>query len=164
MPSLLEISVGVAILAVGALAVTSTGLASSRLEREDAEHTLARRAAFEVAAEVASAASTQATDRATWAQRVPERFDAGELRPVVGLEPVGGAAGVLTIDVVTDETASDAALGTLLGLPRDLDGDGLATTVDVTASAKLLPVVVRVRGSSDGSPREFVHGFFVQVH
>jgi hypothetical protein len=83
---------------------------------------------------------------------------------VVGLEPVAGAAGVLTIDVVTDETASDAALGTLLGLPRDLDGDGDATSVDATATAKLLPVVVRVRWSSDDSPREFVHGFFVQVH
>lgn len=164
MPSLLEISVGVAILAVGALAVTSTGLASSRLEREDAEHTLARLAAFDVANEVALAASALATDRATWARRVPERFDTSNARPVVGLDPVGGADGVLTIDVVTDETASDAALGTLLGLPRDLDGDGRATSVDVTSTAKLLPVVVRVRWSSNGSPREFVHGFFVQVH
>jgi hypothetical protein len=164
MPSLLEISVGVAILAVGALAVTSTGLASSRLEREDAEHTLARHAAFEAANEVAAAAATFASDRATWAARVSERCASREARPVVGLEPVAGAAGVLTIDVVTDETASDAALGTLLGLPRDLDGDGDATSVDATATAKLLPVVVRVRWSSDDSPREFVHGFFVQVH
>jgi hypothetical protein len=164
MPSLLEVSVGVAILAVGALAVTSTGLASSRLEREDAEHALARRAALEVASEVATAAAVLADDRISWARRLPERFESNIARPVVGLEPIGSAPGVLTIDVVTDETASDAALGTLIGLPRDLDGDGRATSFDVASSAKLLPVVVRVRWSSDGSPREFVHGFFVQVH
>jgi hypothetical protein len=48
------------------------------------------------------------------------------------------------VRVVLDETLTDAELGMALGMPRDLDGDGLQETTDVSATAQLLPIVVEV--------------------
>ena len=49
--------------------------------------------------------------------------------------------------VITDETLSDEEIGFPLGLPRDLDGDGLAENDDTRETATLLPVLVRVQWS-----------------
>ncbi|MEM7235382.1 MAG: type II secretion system protein [Planctomycetota bacterium] len=58
---------------------------------------------------------------------------------------VSEIGGTGTVTVITDETATVAELG----LPRDLDGDGSATNVDVSASYLLLPVKVDI--SWDGN-------------
>ncbi len=53
------------------------------------------------------------------------------------LNEIGGSG---TVTVIVDETATVPELG----LPRDLDGDGSASSYDVTASYVLLPVRVDV--------------------
>jgi len=66
----------------------------------------------------------------------------------------GAPAG--SVQVIVDETATDADLGTNFGLPRDLDGDGLALTTDVSTTALVLPVVVQVRwGPAGGTQRPY---------
>jgi hypothetical protein len=163
-PSFLEITVGVAILSVGAIAVASTGLASERIELEDAEHALARSTALLVENEVLTAADAAASGEQPLGELLLEAFD-GRTRPVAAeLRPWTAGQSVLEIDVVVDERLSDEELGTALGLPRDLDGDGSATNPAVAAEARLVPVVVRLRWLSGEARREYVHGFFVRAH
>lgn len=61
------------------------------------------------------------------------------------------------IKLVTDETSKDADNGMSFGMPRDLDGDGLADSKDVTGNARVLPVIVTVtwigRGQSEQTLR-----------
>ena len=63
--------------------------------------------------------------------------------------------------LVTDETRTDAALGCQLGMPRDLDGDGLATNTNVSGTALLIPVVVRARWSGSRGNQAITHGFYL---
>jgi hypothetical protein len=75
------------------------------------------------------------------------------------------SAGVLpgSIRIVTDETATDAALGMELGMPRDLNGDGDAADTDVSGHA-LHPAgdpghpMAERAGSAAGDPRLLHHG------
>ena len=75
----------------------------------------------------------------------------GETFSVPGLDQ-GSPAG--RVRVIVDETATDAALGTSFGLPRDLDGDGLAVSTDVSTTAIMLPVLVDVRWGPEGGTQK----------
>src|SRR5262245_18125022 len=66
-----------------------------------------------------------------------------------------------TIQCITDETTTDQALGISRGLPRDLNGDGDAADLDVTADACILPVVLRIEWKGQGGLHEINHGFYV---
>jgi len=44
-------------------------------------------------------------------------------------------------------------------MPRDLNDDGLASSADVTATAVLIPVVVRVQWTGASGQRQIIHGF-----
>jgi len=59
-----------------------------------------------------------------------------------------------TITLVTDETSKDADLGMSIGMPRDLDGDGKVDSTDVTATARVLPVIVTVTWTGRGQPEQ----------
>ena len=48
------------------------------------------------------------------------------------------------VTVIIDETLTDADVGMALGMPRDLDGDGVASEVDVSTTARILPAIVEV--------------------
>lgn len=163
-PSFLEITVGVAILSVGAIAVASTGLASERIEVEDAEHALARSVALQVESEVLAVADGASDGERPLGELLVAAFDGRTTPAASDLRPWPAAASVLEIDVVVDETLSDEDLGTALGLPRDLDGDGSAANRAVAAEARLVPVVVRLRWLSGEARRELVHGFLVRAH
>ena len=54
---------------------------------------------------------------------------------------------LVEIIVHTNETEVNARLG----LPRDLDGDGVADNPDVSASYKILPVTVRIHWAHQGA-------------
>jgi Tfp pilus assembly protein PilV len=60
-----------------------------------------------------------------------------------------GATATVTIFVNETDTSPDAAV---LGLPRDLDGDGAASTVDVTNRYFLLPIKVSVSWTGREGP------------
>ena len=85
----------------------------------------------------------------------------GNTFTVRGLTLPAGAATVGTIQVVTDETATDAALGTRLGLPRDLDGDGVVLSNNVSATARLLPVILQVNWTGESGTRVISQGFYL---
>ena len=65
-----------------------------------------------------------------------------------------GVDGEIEVHVVVDETLGDRELGTQLGLPRDLDGDGSVSSVDVRERAQLLPVVLVARWAGVLGPCE----------
>jgi len=48
------------------------------------------------------------------------------------------------VDILLNETVTDADLGMELGMPRDLDGDGFVDNIDTSATATLLPLVATV--------------------
>ena len=58
--------------------------------------------------------------------------------------------------VVIDETKTDAALGYSLGMPRDLDGDGVATNTNVSTTARVLLVMLDLSWDHAGSKNNHV--------
>ncbi len=85
----------------------------------------------------------------------------GDIFDVPGLEPWRDAPSIGTVRVLTDETLTDAELGITLGMPRDLNGDGDASDVDVTDDATLIPVIVRARWGGAGGDRESIQAFYL---
>lgn len=65
--------------------------------------------------------------------------------------PEIGGTGTVRTFVDETEISDDAAT---LGLPRDLDGDGVALTPDVTGSYVLLPLRIRIAWTSSDGYRE----------
>jgi prepilin-type N-terminal cleavage/methylation domain-containing protein len=55
-----------------------------------------------------------------------------------------------TISIITNELSKDAYNGVAIGMPRDLDGDGVVASMDVTLTARLLPVVIAVTWGTPG--------------
>ena len=72
----------------------------------------------------------------------------GTLGPGLSIPGLDGSELAGRITLVVDETATDSDVGIALGMPRDLDGDGLATNTDVTATALSLPVVIEAAWSA----------------
>ena len=97
-------------------------------------------------------------DPALWAGEILETYgpdgSPGNELPITGLEPWAGSNHIATVTIITDETVTDAAIGTDIGMPRDLDGDGLASNSDVTGNASLLPAIVDVRWRHSGGEFE----------
>ncbi len=85
----------------------------------------------------------------------------GDIFDVPGLDPWRDTPSIGTVRVLTDETLTDADLGIALGMPRDLNGDGDASDVDVTDDAMLIPVIVRARWGGSGGDREAIQAFFL---
>ncbi len=75
----------------------------------------------------------------------------GETFVVPGLESAVPAG---RVRVIIDETVTDTDLGMEFGMPRDLDGNGLATSTNVSATAMALPVIVEVRWGAPGATAE----------
>lgn len=63
--------------------------------------------------------------------------------------PEIGATGTVTVFVNETDTSPDAAM---LGFPRDLDGDGVAATVNVTNKYFLLPIKVEISWTGREGP------------
>ncbi len=104
------------------------------------------------------AARAASEDPALWAGEIlaaygPDGSPGNEL-PITGLDPWEGSDHIATVTIITDETTTDSELGCNLGMPRDLDGDGLASNSDVTNNASLLPAIVDVRWRHAGGAFE----------
>lgn len=157
--TLLEMTVGVSIVAVGTLAVTSTSLANDRIDAETRDLRAARAAVASTCDLVRAASQRAASDRMGWSRTLVGDLAELELPSTDLLEPWAGASGVIAVEVVVDErfdAARDFALDADLLVPRDLDGDGALDTRDVTDWANLLPVIVRARWETEGVQREHV--------
>jgi prepilin-type N-terminal cleavage/methylation domain-containing protein len=162
--TLVELAVGIAILTIGTLAMLSTVVASQKLETSNRERLLARMGAQSVVRDVQITARAVAAEQGLedWGTNfIAELSAPNNWVPVDGLQPWSNLQNVCEVVIVNDETASDDDLGFELGMPRDLNGDGVVDDTAVTSEGKLFPVIVRVRWETPAGQRELVHGFYV---
>ncbi|MEM6675764.1 MAG: prepilin-type N-terminal cleavage/methylation domain-containing protein [Planctomycetota bacterium] len=147
--TLLEVLITASVLLVGLLAMTSTSVVVNSLRRNASDQQRAQAAMQAIVEDLHATAREADDDPANWAGEVLAVYgpagNPGNQIPVAGLDPWVGAPSVATVTIVTDETTTDAALGVALGMPRDLDGDGAATSPNVTGSASLLPAIVQLQ-------------------
>ena len=163
--TLIEVSLAMTVLLVAMLATTATTLRAHSLRRTNRERVQAQNAVRGAAERLQSLAARAVDDPAGWSTTVINSVAAnGDVAPtfdVPELTAQANQATVGTITLVTDETRTDAALGCQLGMPRDLDGDGLATNTNVSGTALLIPVVVRARWSGSRGNQAITHGFYL---
>ena len=148
-------------LLLGVLAMTSSLQLRSLLHEATRERRSAV-AATEAMAEQLSELALRTGKADDWSMRMSGALMAGGALgttfDVPGLEPVAGAATCGTIELVDDETRVDLGSEFGLDLPRDLNGDGLVECTDVSSTAVVLPVILRVRWSSPMGDREEARG------
>ena len=163
--TLIEAVVVMSILLMGLLAMTSTSVTVHSLREADRERRIATAALDSIIEDCKRISNQQVGTDPTWSQNFFAAYspggNPGPEYPVAGLEPRDGEASVVTVTVITDETLTDAELGVTLGMPRDLDNDGLVSNTSVIGTASLLPVIVRVRWAGSAGGRELSQGFFV---
>jgi hypothetical protein len=146
--SLLEVLIAMVIF-IGAGASLLAGLATSAAVRIDCTD---RYAAIETVLGIADELRATPIDTVVgvWGPGGTN----GNRFSVDGLDGEGGAlAGRITI--VTDETLTDDDVGISIGMPRDLDGDGFATSVNVAQTAVALPVIVEANWGPAGARESF---------
>ncbi len=163
--TIVETTVFVAILIMGLLALTATSLTTHSLRRASDERNIARHALKSMIEELNRSAFELIDINGTWPTNFTDTWEAGGLVgdtfPVRGLSPWPGNPTVGTIELVTDETMTDEELGIHLGLPVDLDNDGFIDNGDVSATAEMLPVVVRIRWRGVTGSLQMSQEFFV---
>ena len=163
--TLVELVVATTFLLIGLLAISSTTWRVHALRSHTTEHRIANNRMRLVVEHVRSLSAQARQDPDTWTATVVGALSAGgnpgSAFDAPGLTAPDGAARVGSIQIVTDETATDADLGEQLGMPRDLDGDDIADDVDVSATAKLLPVILRIQWTGKSGTREITHSMHV---
>lgn len=156
--TLLEVLITVAVLMVGLLAMSSTSVVVNSLRRSASDRARAHAAVQAITQDLLSVARAASEEPSLWAGEIldfygPEGSPGNEL-PITGLDPWEGTDHIATITIITDETTTDAELGANIGMPRDLDGDGLASNSNVTNNASLLPAIVDIRWRHAGGELE----------
>ncbi len=163
--TLLEVTLAMTVLLVGMLAATASTLRMHSLRRVNRERAIAYNSVRTTTERLQSLSARAISEPAGWTASVLASVaNGGEIGSTFDLrelQPRAGAANLGTIEVVTDETKTDAELGAQLGMPRDLDGDGLATHTDVSADALLLPVIVRARWQGASGNAQVQHAFYL---
>jgi len=153
------------VLLVAMIAVSATTLRCHALRRVNRERAVAQNAVLTTAERIQAASRLAHDDPAGWGQNVIASLSAGgaigNVFDVPELTPKDGAAHVGSISVVTNETLTDDTLHAELGMPRDLDGDGIVSNPNVGNSARLLPVIVRAQWKGASGTQTFVHPFYV---
>ena len=165
---MIEILVFVALLLMGLLALTSTSVTVHRLRGVNDERNTARAAVQSVIEEMQRNSSLLFNAEPGWSSALIAEYAPGgtygNTFDVIGLEPQPGEPTVGTIQVITDETLTDEELQVSLGLPVDLDNDGVIDNNDVTDTAEILPVVVRVAWTGVGGESEIRQAFYVLAY
>ncbi len=163
--SLLEITIFTAIMLMGLLAMTSTSLTVSHLSRQNAEKAAARSALQAIVEEIRGVSNGMNGADPSWSQVFLANYApdgvVGNQFPVTALPETNGAPALCTVTIVVDETRTDADIGCRLGMPRDLDNDGFADSIDVTDSAQILPVVATVVWFGIAGEQSLSQGFYV---
>ena len=134
--TLLEVMVGLVVLAMAATAVVQGVAISSTAVRQGEDATLALEAVRSLRERIE--ATPMADVVATWGEGGTE----GPTFTVERLDGVVSARGRVVL--VRNENDTDPALRKAFGLPQDLDGDGLTETADISGTARILPVLIEV--------------------
>ncbi len=147
--TLIEVLVTASVLMIGLLAMTSTSVVVNSLRRNASDQQRAQAAIQAIVEDLHATARGADNDELNWANDILVSYGAGGTPgpafDIPGLDRWQANPTVATVNVVTDETTTDAALGAAAGMPRDLNGDGAANSPDVRGSASLLPAIVRVQ-------------------
>lgn len=137
--TLIEIAITVTLLVVSFAGISAVQIANSRAQAQSAEETEVTHGFRSLVEQIRGTAfpNIVATHQ-------------GQSYPVPAL------SGTATVEILVNETDSSAE-AVNMGLPRDLDGDGLATTTDVSGSYQLLPVKITIAwsNSSGSQSRDF---------
>lgn len=146
------------VLLIGLLAMTSTSVVVNSLRRSASDHQRAQAALQAIVEDLHATAREASDDPAEWTNDILAVYGVGgtpgNAFAIDGLEPWNGNPTVATVTVVSDETATDAALGVAAGMPRDLDGDGAATNTNVAGTASLLPAIVRLQWQGNAGQQQ----------
>ena len=164
--TLMEVSLAIAIVVIALLAMSASTLKSHSLRRQNRERAVAQNAVRMMAESIQSLSERlQREDPEGWAQdlvaalqdggRIGAEFAVPELNRLAGADAVG------RVRVIVDETTRDADLGAEIGMPRDLNGDGDAADADVTADARMLPVVVSAQWRGVSGTSFVRHPFYL---
>lgn len=163
--TLIELAIATSILMIGLVSVLSASSRMHSLRISNRERTLAQNAVRSMAERMHAASHGFAAAPATWAQELLAAYGPGgsfgDSFAIEGLSLAPGQASVGTIEVGSDETATDAELQAQLGMPRDLNGDGDSADTDVSAGARLLPVVLTLRWRGERGVHQMRHGFYL---
>lgn len=167
--TLLEVSLSMVVLLVGVLAITSTTLRIDDLRQRNHESAQANLALRRVAETLhAHAALARSQSDGDSVNTFSEAFltlaqaDFGAGFSVRGFAPLHGAEIVGSVELITNETLTDATLGVLMGMPRDLNSDGDAIDADVTEDARLLGAIVRLAWRGPSGDMSLTHPVWVQ--
>jgi hypothetical protein len=152
-------------LMVGIMSISAATLRMHNLGRQNRERTLAHNAMHAVAERINSASAVAALEASTWNETLISAYgpggSVGNTFDVRGLTAPDGEPAVGSILIVTDETATDAELGVIMGMPRDLNGDGDASDADVSSTASMLAVVVSTTWQSENATVTLRHPLYV---
>ena len=163
--SLVEVMIAICVLTIGLLALSSTSVVIHSLDRADEARRLATNAMQDVVERTKAFSARSIDDPVGWSTAVSTSLRPagaiGDTYTVQGLDPWNVNPTVGSIQVITDETLTDAALGATLGMPRDLNGDGDAMDGDVSGDAALLPVIVRARWGGSAGNRQSVIAYYL---
>ena len=163
--TLLESIIGICVVMIGVMAMTSTSFVAHSLQESNKTRRIAGNALQSMLDQVRSASEVARDADAPWSVTLLDIYGAsgtpGSTFDVAGLSPVADGEPVGSLLIVTDETLADDEFGVALGMPRDLDGDGSVSNPDVSGSALLLPVIITLRWSGEAGDRVLVHGFYV---
>lgn len=156
--TLIEVLVTASVLLIGLLAMTSTSVVVNSLRRSASDQQTAQGALQAIVEDLHATARASDDDPLNWTNEILNVYGPGGMPgdefDVPGLEPWAGEPTVATVQLVTNETTTDAALGAAAGMPRDLNGDGAADSVDVRSTASLLPVIVRLRWTGSAGQQQ----------
>lgn len=164
--TLMEVSLAIAILVVALLAMSASTLRTHSLRRQSRERAVAQNAVRTIEESIQAISNRLLhEDPEEWGAKLVEALqpggELGDTFPVPELTRLAGAPAVGSIQVVTDETQTDAGLGMEVGMPRDLNGDGDAIDDDVVDTARLLPVILTTRWTGVSGESVVRHPFYV---
>lgn len=157
--TLVELAVSITVMAFALCAAASTVITTGALNQKNHETEVARRAAENMIEVLRNTSfdkvfptyNSVGSDDPNGANTAP-----GNLFAVTGLTPIPGAPGGVagTILIASPgpglfENVNDASLG----MPRDLNADGVVDAVNHAGDNRVLPVRVRIRWQSKSGPR-----------
>lgn len=165
--TMVELAIAMSMLMIGLVSAASATMRMHHLRLQNRERLMAQNALRSMGERIHAQSYRDSLDHPdTWAQTVLATFGPdGTLKGVFDVDflnaPSEDKEFPGTIEVIVDETTTDAVLGMELGMPRDLNGDGDAADLDVTADACILPVVLRIEWRGQQGLQEISHGFYV---
>ena len=154
-----------ALLMIGIVSVVSATTRMHSLRKFNRERTIAQNTLRSMAERIHARSYAFSDEPENWASDLLGVYGPGgtfgDTFESEGINVALGEASVGTIQIFTDETLTDGAIGHQLGMPRDLNGDGDNTDFDVTGDARILPVLLTLRWRGKQGTVEVQHGFYV---